>query len=172
MNSRLSASLLTVAASVVLPLLAGMPASAVTVRIGTIDYDVTVFSGSHDNNNSLFQTPPLGQMPWWGDVTGDLASLFAQQVYNQLGNGPTSGFGPVFAYDLAMGDVLGISQSLTDPLSQLDETLAPNDSVAYAIASPLLPPSTSVPGPLPVFGAMAAFGWSRRIRRRIGGTPH
>ncbi|MBD2551635.1 hypothetical protein H6G65_19100 [Microcystis elabens FACHB-917] len=172
MNSRLSASLLTVAASVALPLFTGLPASAVTVRIGTIDYDVTVFTGSYDNNNSLFQAPPLGQMPWWGDVTGDLALLFAQQVYDQLGDGPTSGFGPVFAYDLDMGDVLGISQSLTNPLSQLDETLAPSDSVAYAIARPLLPPSTPVPGPLPVFGAMAAFGWSRRIRRRIGGTPH
>jgi hypothetical protein len=170
MNSRLSASLLTVAASVALPVLAGLPASAVTVRIGTIDYDVTVFTGSYDNNNSLFQTAPLGQMPWWGDTSGDLASLFAQQVYDQLGNGPTSGYGPVFAYDLDMGDVLGISQSLTNPLSQLDETLAPNASVAYAIARPLLPPSTPVPGPLPVFGAMAAFGWSRRIRRRIGGT--
>jgi len=26
----------------------------------------------------------------------------------------------------------------------------------------------SVPGPLPVFGTAAAFGWSRRLRRRIG----
>ena len=167
MFSRLSASLLTVAAGVSLPLLAGLPASAVTVTIGSIDYDVTVFTGSYDNNNSLFQTPPLGQMPWWGDTTGDLASQFAQQVYDQLGSGPTPGYGPVFAYDLDMGDVLGLSQNLTNPLSQLDETFAPNDSVAYAIASPLLPPSTSVPTALPVFGAMAAFGWSRRMRKRI-----
>lgn len=28
--------------------------------------------------------------------------------------------------------------------------------------------SHPVPGPLPVFGAAAAFGWSRRLRRRIG----
>jgi phospholipase/lecithinase/hemolysin len=27
----------------------------------------------------------------------------------------------------------------------------------------------SVPGPLPAFGAVAAFGWSRRLRRRIAG---
>jgi hypothetical protein len=26
---------------------------------------------------------------------------------------------------------------------------------------------TNVPGPLPVVGALAAFGWSRKIRRRI-----
>ncbi len=29
-------------------------------------------------------------------------------------------------------------------------------------------PETTVPGPLPLFGAGAAFGFSRRIRRRIG----
>ena len=28
----------------------------------------------------------------------------------------------------------------------------------------------SVPGPLPLFGAGAAFGWSRKLRRRIGAT--
>ena len=34
--------------------------------------------------------------------------------------------------------------------------------------TPVAPdPVTSVPGPLPLFGAGAAFGWSRRLRRRI-----
>jgi hypothetical protein len=28
-------------------------------------------------------------------------------------------------------------------------------------------PNAPVPGPLPVFGAAAAFGWSRRLRKRI-----
>lgn len=33
--------------------------------------------------------------------------------------------------------------------------------------APVTPPSnSSVPGPLPLFGATAAFGWSRRLRRR------
>jgi hypothetical protein len=31
-------------------------------------------------------------------------------------------------------------------------------------------PTTSVPGPLPFLGAAAAFGWSRRLRKRIA-TP-
>jgi hypothetical protein len=30
------------------------------------------------------------------------------------------------------------------------------------------PPATSVPGPLPLLGAGAAFGWSRQLRKRIG----
>ncbi len=29
------------------------------------------------------------------------------------------------------------------------------------------PPATPVPGPLPLFGAAAAFGWSRKLRRRV-----
>ena len=32
------------------------------------------------------------------------------------------------------------------------------------------PPSAAVPGPLPLFGTAAAFGWSRRLRKRIA-TP-
>jgi hypothetical protein len=30
--------------------------------------------------------------------------------------------------------------------------------------------SASVPGPLPLFGAAAAFGWSRKLRRRVSAT--
>ena len=33
--------------------------------------------------------------------------------------------------------------------------------------TPVGPPPAAVPGPLPLFGAGAAFGWSRRLRRRI-----
>ena len=32
------------------------------------------------------------------------------------------------------------------------------------------PPSAAVPGPLLLFGAGAAFGWSRRLRRKIKAT--
>ena len=39
-----------------------------------------------------------------------------------------------------------------------------NDSV---VSSLLTPASTPVPSPIPVFGATAAFGWSRRLRRKI-----
>jgi hypothetical protein len=31
-------------------------------------------------------------------------------------------------------------------------------------------PTTSVPSPLPLFGAAAAFGWSRRLRRRLSNS--
>ena len=169
MNPQFSAALLTVSASIALPLLASLPAAAVTVTIGSNSYDVTVFTGSYNANTSLFQALSPGKMPWWGDTTGDSASEFAIQVYNQLGNGPTSGYGPVFAYDLDSAGVVGISQNLTDLLVQTGESIALDTPVAYAIATPLGPPPSPVPAALPVFGAMAAFGCSRRIRKRMGG---
>ena len=165
MNSRLSAALLTVSATVALPLCLVAPASAVTVTVGSIDYDVTVFNGSYTSNSSLFQVPPAGKAPWWGDDI--LASTFAQQVNDQLDSGPTSGYGPVFAYEVSGTDILGISQNLTDTLSQNVETIAENAAVNYAIATPLGSAPTSVPAPLPVFGAAAALGWSRQLRKRI-----
>ena len=40
-----------------------------------------------------------------------------------------------------------------------------NDTINLIVGAP---PAASVPGPLPLFGAGAAFGWSRKLRRRIG----
>ena len=56
-----------------------------------------------------------------------------------------------------------------------------SDSSIYAATTgglsiaPLSSPPSEVPGPLPLLGAGAAFGWSRRLRRRLSGTeqpPH
>ncbi|MFN7738781.1 MAG: hypothetical protein ACK5RA_00775 [Cyanobacteriota bacterium] len=33
--------------------------------------------------------------------------------------------------------------------------------------TPASSPTAPVPGPLPHFGAAAAFGWSRQLRRRL-----
>lgn len=41
-----------------------------------------------------------------------------------------------------------------------------NDTIQVVIGAPPSPPA-AVPGPLPLLGAGAAFGWSRRLRRRI-----
>jgi len=164
MNRRLSAAFLTVSVTVALPFLAGAPASAVTVTVGSTDYDVTIFNGSYNSNSASFQVPPTGVMPWWGN--DQLALDFAAQVYDQLGSGPTAGFGPVFAYEDSGTDIQGWSQSITDPASQNLEMIANNVDVNYAIATPLNSAAASVPVPLPVFGAAAAFGWSRQLRKR------
>jgi hypothetical protein len=50
--------------------------------------------------------------------------------------------------------------------------LSDNGQVTSKVVGALCPdaptPSSSVPGPLPVIGASVAFGFSRRLRRRIG----
>jgi len=40
-----------------------------------------------------------------------------------------------------------------------------SESIQVILGAPF--PSTAVPGPLPLLGAGAAFGWSRRLRKRI-----
>ena len=132
-------------------------------------YDVTIETTSYLSSPSLFQTPPLGRMPWWGDSSGATASVFATEVYDQLGAGPTAGYGPLFAYDIAGGNLNVIMQNLTNPLSQLDDTFADNQTLSFAVANPLA--TTSVPAPLPLTALAAATAWSRRLRRRIRSTP-
>ncbi len=142
-----------------LPLLSAAPAAAVVVNVGGNSYDVTVFNTSYNASTSSFQLPPSGQMPWWGNDL--LASEFAAQVYNSLGTGWDSNYGPVFAHGESIGQVLGIVQSVTNPSDQIDVTPASNTTLTYAMAT------SPVPGPLPLFGAAAAFGWSRQLRKRL-----
>ena len=44
-----------------------------------------------------------------------------------------------------------------------------SESIQVILGAPT-PPGATVPGPLPLLGAGAAFGWSRRLRKRIA-TP-
>ncbi|MCX5952380.1 MAG: hypothetical protein NTZ40_02540 [Cyanobacteria bacterium] len=59
----------------------------------------------------------------------------------------------------------------------IDATITKNNSQRYVTAGTVIvgtPASALVaaPGPLPLFGAAAAFGWSRRLRRRlVAGRP-
>lgn len=166
MNIRINDAVLRLSIILALPLLSGLPAAAVSVTIGTNSYDVTVFTGSYASNTLLFQALPPGKMPWFADSTGDTASEFATQAFNLLGIGPTSGYGPVFAYEVGASGVIGLSQSLSDPSSQNLDSIALDTPVAYAIATPLGSPLSPVPSPLPVFGAMAAYGWSGKMRKQ------
>jgi hypothetical protein len=64
---------------------------------------------------------------------------------------------------LSLGNQLGFGPELDD--GSFNNTEPDNslwNSLSFTPASP-----ASVPGPLPLFGAGAAFGWSRRMRRRI-----
>lgn len=55
--------------------------------------------------------------------------------------------------------------STNSPVYNSDSSSGPNNSLAFTPITPQAP--ASAPGPLPLFGAAAAFGWSRQLRRRI-----
>jgi hypothetical protein len=157
-----------------LPLASPLAAQAVTINLSGTNYEVFFTATSYNANPDLFGVAPAGQMPWWGNVS--LASSFAAEVYDRLGeNVYQTSFGPVFAYGYSpagSGEVYGLAQSTQDIDDQLDlgsaTPLAANStySYAYAKANTLV----DVPGPMPLFGAAAAFGWSRRLRRRLRGN--
>lgn len=144
-------------------LLASSPAQAVGVNFGGAFYDVSVVEMSYDTATNAFQLPPLGQMPWWGSQAN--ADDFAGQVFGNLGEGSFAGYGPLFAYDFdsSLSQVVGSLQDLSAPGSLIDGTPAGSATVKYAIAS------APAPAPLPLFGAAAAFGCARQLRRRIIG---
>jgi len=66
---------------------------------------------------------------------------------------------------------LGNQGVLFPELFDLDEGIgnygADNSSANAVVFTPVSSPAAPVPGPLPLFGAAAAFGWSRQLRRRI-----
>lgn len=149
-----------------LPLASPLAAEAVTINVSGIDYEVFYTSTSHLANPDLFGAASPGRMPWWDNM--GLASLFAAELYNQLGeNVYQPGYGPVFAYGYdpaGSGEVYALAQNTLDLSDQLDlgsaNPLATNVSLPYAYARA----NTPVPAPMPLFGAAAAFGWARRLR--------
>jgi hypothetical protein len=137
------------------------PASAVVVTVNGTQFDLDVFDGPYLGNESRFSSIAPGEMPWWGDEAK--AIDFANQVFDQLLDGTTPGNSPLFAYEVVGSDVNGWSSDILNPNSLYFESFGTANRVKYAVGRPLSP----VPGPLPIFGAFAAFGWSRRIRRRL-----
>ena len=105
-----------------------------------------------------------GDMPWWGSQS--LASTFASQISTQLGF-PNGTDGPNFAYQTQenLGDIYVDSRAFIQSLGTEDQSVnRDSTSATYATATPV---PAAVPGPLPIFGAAAAFGMSRRLRYRI-----
>lgn len=138
---------------------------------------------TYQASTSLFNTAAGGgAMPWWGDGTGTLAAAFAsallaanpsQSVFgypNPVGSTPNQR-SPFFAWDYqsVAPQVSYVSLELPGPTVtaigvnslKVNQTTTREFFIATAVPR--------VPGPLPLFGAAAAFGWSRRLRRRLGG---
>ncbi|WP_094585295.1 hypothetical protein [Synechococcus sp. BO 8801] len=101
----------------------------------------------------------------WGEPTSPVVStetLFDKQV----------GTSYAFANPFVVGanQVIAITGVGGDRDSSSTEVLL-SQLVVRAIPSE---PATDVPGPLPLAGALAAFGWSRRLRDRLNrrGAPY
>jgi hypothetical protein len=69
------------------------------------------------------------------------------------------------AFVLLAGDVFGFRQNSVDSISGRASTTISEFNLVLAAPGP-----ASVPGPLPLLGAGAAFGWSRQLRKRIGAS--
>jgi len=157
-------------------------ARAYVVNIGGQDWDVTTFTGSYNDHKSKFAQTPGGVMPWWGDSS--LATQFSNALGYSLG-APNSietlpagspkniNVGPYFAYNSIVDKITFL---LTDTAATYHPNTSPlifsvdlNSSVTWAqvVKQPDDPTISTVPGPVPAIGAFAAFGFSRKLRKRI-----
>ena len=152
-------------------------AQAIVVTVGGVQYDVTTFTGTYNANTSKFAQTPGGVMPWWGDSS--LATQFSNALGYSLGapNSITTlsagspmnmNVGPYFAYNSIVDKITFL---LTDKAATYHPNPSPlifsvdlNSSVTWAQVAPK---TSAVPGPVPAIGAFAAFGFSRKLRKRI-----
>lgn len=150
----ISAPILTAAT-----LLSSNPAHAIstTVTIDGFNYTITTFTGSYDA--TLFTT---NKMPWWSNPQN--VDTFITAVGTRLGFPNYNGFGgPFFATSVSGTDIT--SRYLVQTTGAISNNTTPTFvSYTYAI---LENDPTPVPGPLPVFGALAAFSWSRKLRSKL-----
>ena len=171
-----------ISAAVVGGVLGAGQAQAIVITVGGKLYDITTFTGTYAANASKFNLPSAGGvMPWWNDqAPGRLA--FAAALNTALGlpnpvagvfstRGPGS---PYFAFQLnTTNSPCGsptscVGSSLWEvPVSGTPGTATINvfssDSYVWAQGIEVTP----TPGPLPLLGALAAFGTSRKLRKRI-----
>ena len=154
-----------------LSLTAGQARALVVTTYSGLDYEVTTFTGSYNDNVSKFNTPTNGGlMPWWGNE--DLASQFTGLVSTYFGTPNNSGFaGPYFAFETYFSNGLYVTaQTMTPSYLFPNGKTGVNPTVSVVWAQATLIPATSaanVPGPLPALGLAAAFGFSRKLRKRI-----
>jgi hypothetical protein len=159
--------------------LADSQAQALVVTVNGQDWDVTTFTGSYNDNVSKFETAANGGvMPWWGSSAD--AATFASVVGTSLGSNnqfteldPTTG--PFFAErldTLLFGAAQYLFTTSVDSQNFFSYSFTSQSRTwtwAQATLVPAAPAagSANVPGPLPILGLAAAFGFSRKLRKRI-----
>jgi hypothetical protein len=157
-------------------------AHALAVTVGGQQWDVTTFTGSYNDNMTKFQTPNNGGvMPWWGQVAD--AAAWADALGWALGDPNTGQWdipenlrsGPAFGWSIGNHPISGDEVIYTQYVFAEPASTYPGYSVSLSHMGDLRSRSTitwaqataRVPGPLPALGAAAAFGFSRKLRKRI-----
>ncbi len=134
-----------------------LPTTSVVVN-GTT-YDVTYFEGTYNDKSSLFTK---AEMPWWGEF------ILAQQILNAVGDklglpNRNGAAGPAFAWSLA-----GDPPSVVNYFVYRPGTFADSQSAQlggeFSYAKVATQSAAPVPAPLPILGAAAAFGATKRLR--------
>lgn len=158
-----SISVIALIGGSLLSLVCPTAAQALTVTVDSQTYNITVTEPiKYTENVSLLQS-----QPWWENF--NLSDKLAKAVFEKLdtpnstNNGAT---GPLFAFTASGGAFASVDFNAY--ISKFGGTVTTNsvapDSLRVFAIQETAPP---VPGPLPLFGAAAAFGMSRRLRQRI-----
>ena len=147
-----------------------------SINTGGAPASISLFGandGSNANQNTDFTiaAPLAGTVSFeWAYSSNDKIPAF--DPFGYLLNGAftelTDGFGGLnqsgsVSFSVLAVDVFGFRQNSDDSGGGRANTTITNFNVSLAASGP-----ASVPGPLPLLGAGAAFGWSRQLRRRIG----
>ena len=104
----------------------------------------------------------LNEFQWNGSYDAGNSPILTDGGGIYFVSEPTSG--PSFVTNI-FNDYTG-SFAAANEINYTQFYLNDPDSIASSSLIPQYTPS-SVPGPLPLLGAGAAFGWSRRMRRRL-----
>jgi len=129
-------------------------------------YNKYNISGPSTFNAQVFEEPANSISGIFTFLQGDLSFFGIANTYasgNAINSTATFNAKTLTGIGFTTTGLLG-----TWTLQPLDgsDTYNANDTIQVVIGAPPSP-STAVPGPLPLFGAAAAFGWSRRLRKRI-----
>ena len=130
-------------------------------------------SSTDQNTDFTIAAPTAGTVSFdWAYSTNDDDGLPSFDPFGYLLNGAftllTNDFGAQnqsgsASFSVLAGDVFGFRQNSSDSKLGRAVTTISNFNGPLAASGP-----ASVPGPLPLLGAGAAFGWSRQLRKRIG----
>jgi hypothetical protein len=131
--------------------LTAVPASGTT---NNPNGSVTIDAGL--NRNIVLDAPFSGVSNSWGVSPGSQLNFFTS------GTVQTNSYAGLFN---------GVATNPDTTFNAFSSSVAAADrgmlSGYIALIYDYDPPASAVPGPLPLLGAAAAFGWSRKIRRRI-----